>query len=126
MVERDPVCQAIQSVPDGEAFKEACALFGKQVALEHLRQFRAEFVDHLHRIDQLRSDPDALRRLAHQTVGRAGILGFPELAAASMDLEDAIRRGAGVATALDQWTAQARSVVAMSLHETDPPDQDAT
>jgi HPt (histidine-containing phosphotransfer) domain-containing protein len=118
--------EASTSVQDKEAFKEACDLFGHEGALMHLRQFADELDECVQRIEQSLPDHDALREMAHQTVFRAGILGFSDLADASMDLEDAIRQKSGEATAIEQWTRQARLAAAVSQDGIDRPASDAT
>lgn len=126
MVGRGPMDEVSTGVQDKEAFKEACDLFGHEGALMRLRKFGAELDECVRRIEQSLPDRDALREMAHQTVFRAGILGFSNLADASMDLEDAIRQKSGEATAIEQWTRQARLAAAVSQDGIAPPASDAT
>lgn len=124
MTERDPVEEAAEGVEDPDMFREACAVFGDAGALARLRMYRAELVTHLRLIWRDRTDVDALRRIAHQTAGRAGLLGFPTLAEASARLEEAIRTNAPVDVPLERWTRQARLAVSgradARQHDTPP------
>jgi len=126
MAGRGPTNEVSKGVQDREAFKEACDLFGHEGALMRLRTFCAELGECVQRIEQSRPDHDTLREMAHKTVFRAGMLGFSDLAEASMDLEDAIRRKSGEANAIEQWTRHARLAAAVSQDGIDPPAPDAT
>jgi HPt (histidine-containing phosphotransfer) domain-containing protein len=111
MTDRDLIAQAAKGIEDPEAFKEACAVFGDAGGLARLRMFRVALGTHLREIGRDHTDVDALREIAHQTAGRAGLLGFPTLAEASASLEEAIRANTRVPRALDRWTRQARLAV---------------
>lgn len=110
MARREQVDPASMGIENEDAFSEACAVFGNADALARLRLFRAELSTHLDRVEA-ETDLGSLREVAHQTAGRAGLLGFPSLAQASARLDEAIRAQAGVSDALDQWTMQARLAV---------------
>lgn len=112
MSERDLIEQVARSIEDPEAFKEACAVFGDAGALARLDMFRLDLGTHLRGVVCDQKDFEALREVAHQTAGRAGVLGFPTLAEASAHLEEAIRANSHVTLALDHWTKQARFAVA--------------
>lgn len=105
---RDSIEQSEKSVRDLDAFAEACAVFGEQAALAHLRAFCRNLEKTLSWIESARPDHEALREMAHLTAGRAGVLGLPLLADASASLDEAAGRHTGVAAALDRWTTQAR------------------
>lgn len=108
MVEHDPVARTAMGVQDAEAFREACAIFGTEEALARLRVFCEGLEEHLSGIEQGHIVREDLREFAHQTAGRAGVLGFPALVDASARLEEAIRGDTDVETPLACWTEQAR------------------
>ncbi|WP_438362997.1 Hpt domain-containing protein [Nioella halotolerans] len=108
MAERDLIEEATEGVEDPDTFREACAVFGDAGALSRLRACRADLVTQLRLIGRNRTDVEALRKIAHQTAGRAGFLGFPALAEASAQLEEAIRTNASLTGPLQRWTQQAR------------------
>ncbi|WP_104017269.1 Hpt domain-containing protein [Roseovarius nitratireducens] len=108
MAERDLVEQAAEGIEDPDAFQEACAVFGDAGALARLHMFRADLETHLRWIGRDQADFETLRKIAHQTAGRAGVLGFPTLAEASARLDEAIRANTRVTLALERWTKQAR------------------
>jgi HPt (histidine-containing phosphotransfer) domain-containing protein len=58
------------------------------------------------------SDEATLRRVAHDLVARAGMLGFPALSRASADVELAIRTRQGIDDAVDAWRVAAREAAA--------------
>ncbi|MGI3212460.1 Hpt domain-containing protein [Roseovarius tibetensis] len=95
-------------VQDADRYKEACAVFGDEGAQARVRMLRSDLSKQLTRIAQGRFDHAALREMAHRTAGRAGTLGFADLADASARLDDAARHNDGVAAALEHWTQQAR------------------
>lgn len=110
MLERDLSRPEVENVQDRDAWNEACAVFGTEGARNRLCMFRSDLAGQLARIGTERPDHAALRELAHQTAGRAGLFGFPALAEASADLEEAVRQGHGIAAALERWTRQAGRV----------------
>jgi len=104
MLERDQSRQPDEAVQDADAWREACAVFGDEAARSRLCTFRKDLEGHLAWIGKGRPDDTALREIAHQTAGRAGLFGFPALVEASVALDEATRRSHGVAAALDRWT----------------------
>lgn len=123
MAERDLLERAIRDVEDPNAFKEACAVFGNAGALARLEMFRADLAAQLREIERDRTDTEALREMAHQTAGRAGLLGFPALAEASARLDEALRTNTRVPLSLGLWTRQARRAAGggPDAHEDDTP-----
>lgn len=108
MAKQDQDGPSAPDVQDPAAFADARAAFGYEGALERLRMFRRDLDRHLSSIGEATPDHETLREMAHRTAGRAGFLGFPALADASLALDEATRLNRGVAAALDLWTEQAR------------------
>lgn len=108
MQDRKRAEDAARSIPDPEAFRDACAVFGEADALARLHMFRTELATQLAGIQQGQPEPEPLRQIAHRTAGRAGLFGFSGLAEASAQLEDAIRNGTDTTTALALWTELAQ------------------
>ena len=125
MYEQDPAYRGANRVRDLDAFADASDVFGSDAALVHLRGFGAELEQYLSGIGRGTPDLEALRDMAHRTAGRAGVLGFPSLANASANLDEATGLNAGVTTALDHWTRAARQAAEIAARETDQAALDA-
>lgn len=108
MSERALNRKATKGIEDLDAFAEACAVFGEANALARLQAFRADISAQLDRVRDDVMDKESLREMAHQTAGRAGLLGFPTLAEASARLDEAIRANTALRPTLDLWTTHAR------------------
>ncbi|MEI4233543.1 Hpt domain-containing protein [Roseovarius sp. D22-M7] len=98
----------MSGIQDPAVYREACKVFGEDGARAWLQLFRRDLAEHLAEIAQGRPTRATIQDIAHRTAGRAGFLGFRALAEASATLDGALRRGAGVAPALDRWIVQAR------------------
>lgn len=96
---------------DPDAFRDACDVFGEETALRHLRLFCEDLEGRLTRMKHDRPDDADLRNIAHRTAGRAGFLGFSSLVEASVALEEATIRNAGVDPALGRWAEQAHLAI---------------
>ncbi|MEI4260281.1 Hpt domain-containing protein [Roseovarius sp. D0-M9] len=123
--ERNSAHRDANRIRDLDAFADASDVFGPEAAMAHLRLFGTELEQHLSWIERGTPDLQALQDMAHRTAGRAGVLGFPSLANASANLDEASGLNAGVTAALDHWTWQARRAAEIAARETDQAALDA-
>lgn len=118
MADRERAEEVARSVPDPDAFREACDVFGEADALARLQLFCTDLETQLARFEQGLPDREQLREIAHRTAGRAGLFGFPALVEASVCLDDAIRGDTGMMAALARWIEQARRATTLGTDDT--------
>jgi len=111
MVERDTGAEGNETVRDGAAYEEACAVFGAAGAAAHVQALRSRLVKHLLRLGEGPVDAPTLSHMAHRIAGQAWSLGLPALAEASARLEEAATHRRDVAPAREHWKAQARLAI---------------
>jgi hypothetical protein len=104
---------------DPDAWREAREIFGQAEASSRLRIFLDDLARDRKILETTPPDRCVAREIGHRTAARAGILGFPALARASADLDQAARVGAGIDATRAAWIAAADIVA--DIAPTDDP-----
>lgn len=114
---------AAPDIRDLDAWAEFCRLMGPHVANTALAALRRQ-VRGLHAAlrdgAQGPGERDTLRHMAHTIVTHAGIMGFPDLSAASGRLDAAFKEADWPADAAADWLASADRALALLGAEIDP------